>query len=248
MGVMTHTILSCTRRLLLVLLVVTSCTTVPAQIVTDSTTLQLTTVDDPTYRELAREVRYEKDTRKLLPKKPEKSQKKKKKKTREDRDAPDLSWLNGIVSTWLMYGLIAGLVLLILYVLLKNVKLSATANEQLPAVAIEDEEIEEIEAVDTDGGYEQAMAAGDYRRACRMVFLKVLQRLQATEKIRWKKEKTNRHYLREMAANEHSANFRALVTVYEKVWYGNKPIDRHGIVQYATEASHIIPIKLPAHE
>lgn len=229
------------RLPLLVLLLLVATARSQAQTAADS--LQPAELSEQ-YDELLQEVRYEKNTRKLLPKKFKKRQIE---EEVERRDAPDLSFLNGALYRWIMYVLIAALVLVILYVLLQNVQLNQ-GNEELPSAAVTDDEIDDIEAVDTDGGYEDAMAAGDYRRACRMVFLKVLQHLESTERIRWKKEKTNRHYLREMSEDKQLSEFRSLVNVYEKVWYGNKPIDRTGIVDYAGQAAHIIPIKLPAYE
>jgi len=211
----------------------------------DTTITALQHIDTDTYRKLRKEVIYEKNTSKLLPKKVEPSEPKKRKK--EDIKTDNLNFLSGPLATMIGYALIAILVLLIIWVLLSNVKLGDKETE-VTVIETDEDDIENIEEVDTDAGYHDALAAGDYRLACRMIFLKVLQKLEAQEKIRWKKEKTNRHYIHELAGDEWAPLFRSLVLTYEQVWYGDKYIDKDKLTRYAEEAGQIIPLKLPSHE
>ncbi len=208
----------------------------------DSTSLNLKTIDESTYHELVKEVIYEKEGSKLLPRKFERKKKKKKEK---EKKKIDTSFINPGVMKIVMYAIIAILVLFVIWMLLGSINLKGK-DKDLDLEIVEDQDIEDIEAVDTDSGYRQAMEAKNYRLACRMIFLKVLQRLEVTEKIRWKKEKTNRHYIREMSEDENSEVFRLLVNIYEKVWYGDKGIDLEGLQQYVREAQRFVTIKFLA--
>lgn len=213
--------------------------------VDSSATLPLQVINAEGYKAKVEEVRYVKDGSELLPREFEDSeeQKEKKKRKKDKRSTTDFSFLNGSLMKLLMYGLVGVLVLFLIWAILSNIKLK---EGELEAAPIEEtDEIEDIEAVDTDAGYNEALANGDYRLACRMLFLKVLQRLETTERIRWKKEKTNRHYLQEMAADEQVAVFRDIIVTYEKVWYGDKPIDFAGLQLFAAQASKFTPLKLP---
>jgi len=219
---------------------------IQAQVGDSTSLLPLQELDAEAYQTHVQEVRYERTATELLPKEFEPSEEEKKKKKdrkKDDRPTSDLSFLNGTMAKLSIY-ILAGLILLfLLWAVLSNIELQS---KDVAIVEIETDEIDDIETVDTDVGYENALAQRDYRLACRMLFLKVLQRLEATEKIRWKKEKTNRHYLREMSNDPQGSVFRDMVTTYEKVWYGNKPIDLPGLQSFASEASKFTPLKLPA--
>ena len=206
--------------------------------------VQLENFEVETYQELVKEVRYEKTKSELLPRKFETKRKERKE---EKRETENLNLFNGPLVKMLVYGVIAIFALIILWLLLSNIKIDkkdAELNEEF----ITEDEIEDIEEVDADTGYHDAVKAGNYRLACRMAFLKVLQKLEQTEKIRWKKEKTNRHYLQEMAGDDMVGTFKSLVQTYELVWYGDRYIDEEMLSEYRNLASKIVPIKLPAHE
>ena len=206
-----------------------------------------TLIDSTAYKQSVKEVTYTNTKQKLLPRKFEQKKKKKKKaKEKEDRSTSDLSFLNGGLIKIIMYGLVGALVLLILWLLLGNIKLQQKPKTVTTEVA--DDYIEDIEAVDTEAGLRAALAAADYRTACRMVFLKALQQLQADGQIKWKPEKTNRHYLRELSASTHIDTFRPLANTYEKVWYGNKPLSYDDLKNYLQKATQITPITIALHE
>lgn len=67
----------------------------------------------------------------------------------------------------------------------------------------------------------QAKEAKNYPAAVRIYFLMILKSLSESGKIEWSKEKTNRFYLREMRLQPQSGEFREVVRVYERVWYGD---------------------------
>ena len=51
-------------------------------------------------------------------------------------------------------------------------------------------------------------------------FLQVLQQLQGASLIQWKKDKTNREYLRDLRGTPYAGDFSQLTLIFEKVRYG----------------------------
>lgn len=66
----------------------------------------------------------------------------------------------------------------------------------------------------------EAIRSGDYALAVRIYYLQALQRLQLLSLIQWKKDKTNREYLRDLRATPYAADFDRLTQIFEKVRYG----------------------------
>lgn len=86
-------------------------------------------------------------------------------------------------------------------------------------------EIEEnLQEADLGALVEEAVRTGDHRRAVRLLFLRVLRALAEAGRIDWDPAKTNRAYVRELAAAEgedHAADeLAALTRRFEHVWYG----------------------------
>ncbi len=130
--------------------------------------------------------------------------------------------LNGNFVSFLAYAAIAILLGFIIYFILSNIDIN---DKELEAVDAQDAPEENIEDLDAASLYEQAISAGDYRTAIRMKFIELLQMLSAAQLIRWKIEKTNRDYTRELRGTAHAQSFRQAATIYEEVWYGNTAID-----------------------
>ncbi|MEY3397749.1 MAG: hypothetical protein RL220_343 [Bacteroidota bacterium] len=71
-----------------------------------------------------------------------------------------------------------------------------------------------------------AVEAGNYKLAVRLMYLRLLQQLHEAGKIVWKKEKTNRDYVRELRKHGHSGIFGELTLAFEIVWYGDTDVSR----------------------
>jgi Domain of unknown function (DUF4129) len=82
-----------------------------------------------------------------------------------------------------------------------------------------------IHETDLDIFLRNALATNDYPLAVRLYFLQSIKRLSETNSIDWSKEKTNREYLREMRAHRLHESFRQRTHDYERIWYGNQPLD-----------------------
>lgn len=137
-------------------------------------------------------------------------------------DLPTSVNIDGGITNSIAYILIVVLLVAVMFMIFGNMRFDKKIdNETITSDFIED--IEEIDALD---GFKQALRAGDYRSAIRMQFIKVLQILQENNSIKWKPEKTNKDYLRELNGTKQKNEFRKLSGIYELVWYGNTKIER----------------------
>ena len=66
----------------------------------------------------------------------------------------------------------------------------------------------------------EAIRSGDYALAIRIYYLQALQQLQRASLIQWKKDKTNREYLRDLRDTPYARDFSRLTLIFEKVRYG----------------------------
>jgi len=175
-------------------------------------------ISEGVYNEVVNEVTFDKTKKALRPKK----RKKKPPKEQKDLDIPDISWYDALgFLEVIAYIVIAILGFGLLFFIFSNLE----PDKNIMAKSDPDY-IEDIEEVDTDAGYNEALRNGDYRGAIRMQFLKVLQILSHNESIDWQPEKTNRQYAKEIHSQSKKASFRMLARIYENVWYGNHIIDR----------------------
>lgn len=182
----------------------------PAQVVGE--------VSEPVFQELVDKLEYEKTKNRwklkerFVPKPLEEEESKKMR-----RSSPLASGLFSILA----YAAIFALVGFIIYLIFSQVVL----DKKLDPVFDEIDEIEDIEDIDAEADYSVAVAAGNYRLALRMQFIKFLQLLSKKEKILWEREKTNRDYHRELTGSDLKRNFRELASIYERVWYGEEALD-----------------------
>lgn len=93
-----------------------------------------------------------------------------------------------------------------------------------PGVSLLD--VDDIAEVDLGTRLREALAAGDHREAVRVRYLAVLQALDAARALAWRRDKTNREYLAEVAraAPDLADPFRQATRVFDAVWYGERPV------------------------
>ncbi len=113
---------------------------------------------------------------------------------------------------------------------------SGPANKQIARTGsfekIDLEKIEEnLHETDLDRYIRLALDRDDLLLVVRLYYLAVIQALAQRNVIKWKKDKTNRHYLNEMASSGLYAEFRELTRLYEQTWYGNRKPDKQGLEQ-----------------
>ncbi|UKN00434.1 hypothetical protein K6119_11895 [Paracrocinitomix mangrovi] len=73
----------------------------------------------------------------------------------------------------------------------------------------------------------EALSKGDYRGAVRIYFIFIIRDLASKNWIQWEKEKTNFHYLREMANRPEYDGFNKTVSYFEIIWYGERELDEN---------------------
>ncbi len=140
-----------------------------------------------------------------------------------DADPPDSSPPAIGMSFWkiLLYLLIIVVVVAIIYYVMKRYNPPVK-----PVVNIENEwNPEVISKTELEMKLEAAMDNEDYREGVRIYFTFILKELIRKEWIRWKKEKTNHHYVMEMAGKPSVLSFMECVRIYDLIWYGDYNID-----------------------
>ena len=156
--------------------------------------------------------------------KPEKAQPEK----WSDRFSPNLIRIVKVLS----FGLILVLVLLLLYRLFRYLSLQQKAARDSVLTKEfsqwENELREESDLLSADLSYwlDAALRNSDYRMALRFAYLQVLQALANKQLIRWRKDKTNDQYIRELLPDALSTKLTGITAVFERVWYGNKQIGK----------------------
>ncbi len=134
--------------------------------------------------------------------------------------------LSSRISGIVFYIVFIGIFILLLIVLfgadLQGIMVRSK-NNQLNIPVITDENIENS---DFDKIIRNEIDNGNYNRAVRYLYLKLLQVLTGQSLIVWQKEKTNRDYFRELLNTNYSVDFRSITSAYEYVWYGKFPLER----------------------
>jgi hypothetical protein len=88
---------------------------------------------------------------------------------------------------------------------------------------LEDGKVDEL---NFDAAVDNEIKQGNYNRAVRFLYLKLLQQLARKDLIIWQKEKVNHDYFREMFNSVYFADFKKITNTYEYVWYGKFPLER----------------------
>ncbi len=139
----------------------------------------------------------------------------------------------GVLFEFLKWFFIIGAITLLAYLITRFVgegNILGTKKRRIadPSVEIDLEHIEEnLEIAELDPLINQAIADKNYTLAIRLYYLAILKELHAKGDIAWKKDKTNRIYVREMREHRFSEPFRSTTTVFERVWYGSQTIDEN---------------------
>ena len=93
-------------------------------------------------------------------------------------------------------------------------------------IAISLENIEEhIHETDLDRFIREALQKENHALAVRLYYLAIIKELSAKKWIKWKKDKTNRTYIRELSTTNFYADFRNVTNIFERIWYGKQPLD-----------------------
>lgn len=79
--------------------------------------------------------------------------------------------------------------------------------------------------IQLDNVLDRAVTEKDFRLATRIRYLNIIQQLNHLEYIKWKKDKTNGQYTRELRGTDLEAPFRSLTRIFDWMWYGKAEIN-----------------------
>jgi hypothetical protein len=155
-------------------------------------------------------------------------------KDTENFRLPSLSW-GGELLKAIGYTLVIGLVILILYLVFKNIKLNQKSRfGSIAPFAHHDDE--DIRQMDLAALLKQAMEDKNFKAAVRFYYLSLLKNLHDTGMIKWEKDKTNRDYLSELfSKNYHYDEVKKLTRGYEEVWYGDHHFPDHSLLSLISQ-------------
>ncbi len=133
-------------------------------------------------------------------------------------------------SVWLRYiffGIaIAGLVFVLWKIVSAQMRLkNPTIKKQVQTL---EEAVEAIHESDLERFLREALEVGNYKLAIRVYYLMAIKTLSEKDLIKWKKDKTNSAYVREMRTSTHFDAFREITTKFERVWFGENDLSKRG--------------------
>lgn len=151
----------------------------------------------------------------------------------EDNDEVEMpsSGIEGLGQVFKILGIIilVGLLVLLIVKMANGGPLFGPKNSKIkPSVSqTEIDKIEEnLHEAELTDPIQRAIAAGDYPMAVRLYYLAVLKELSLKNHIRWKRDKTNGVYLRELAGSPLFATVQQVTLAFERVWYGKVELTR----------------------
>jgi len=149
-------------------------------------------------------------------------------KKKEARDLDTSGWWSGIFKILLIAAGVLVVVLLLAHFLGGGNLFRPKSQKIKPSVVpIDIANVEDhLEQADMDDFIHQATSKGEYNLAIRLYYLAIIKELSVAKQIKWKKEKTNRDYIREMGASSSFSSFRECTKTYERVWYGDSQLDQ----------------------
>ena len=169
--------------------------------------------DQHKWETLTKDIDYSKDKIEK-PEKPSKRQ----------RTTPEFAYLFKYFAIVCGIGLLAFLVLR----MATGGELFSPRNRKLkPATSVIDlEAIEEnLPEAELQDPLRKAVLAGDYALAVRLHYLAVLKKLSLNKHIKWKREKTNGEYLRELQGSPLFPGIMEATLIFERVWYGKATLN-----------------------
>lgn len=173
-----------------------------------------TTLNQEEWRKLAEDIDYSENYRTPKPKQRDFTPKKR-------RTFNGLGTIRIILAT-----LIIGVLVVVLYLILK--KLLNFFDERVPKGDLKTiiENLEEnIHTADFETLLANALANKEFKLAVRILYLKTIKQLADKEIIKWKKEKTNGHYIREIVSPQLSSIFSFLTLAYENAWFSTYQVN-----------------------
>lgn len=132
------------------------------------------------------------------------------------------------IAKWVFISLAVGLLAFLILKMIKAGNLFAPKSRKITLntdVLNLDELEANLETADIDPHLQKAIDNKNFTLAIRLYYLSILKELTLSNLIRWKKDKTNQHYLFELREQTHFDPFKQTTLIFERVWYGNSVFD-----------------------
>ncbi len=156
------------------------------------------------------------------------------KRKQQERSGEGVGALAGGVLFFLKWFFIIGGVALVAFLLYRFIGEGNIFDARSRKLGWASEEIdlnnieENLEIAELDPIIKKAIAAKNFPLAIRLYYLAILKELTLAGAIVWKKDKTNRIYVQEMQPHPLMETFRTITAIFERVWYGDTPLDETG--------------------
>lgn len=151
--------------------------------------------------------------------------------------SPDFSWWGKVLQVLAIIAA-AALIGYAIYRIMQTPRNKVIARD---GVEITVENLEQyLHETDLDRFLKAALQEGNYPLAIRLYYLQAIKNLSQQKSIVWAREKTNRDYQRELSGHPQAPAFRKATLVYERVWYGNRPLDQAQFEQLAPELTSLV--------
>lgn len=131
-----------------------------------------------------------------------------------------------IVWDLLTWVFIITAVVLLVYLLARNNGGGFLTSSKKHIVLSHEELPEDIHELNFEDKIRESLQAGNYRRAVRFQFLRVLKHLSDSGLVELTASKTNRVYIRELRSTQYQSTFSELVLIFDFIWYGEFAIDK----------------------
>jgi hypothetical protein len=131
----------------------------------------------------------------------------------------------GAFAKYFFLGLALVLLILVIYFIFKKIVFKKNSTIKIKSITLENIE-DNLQESDLDKFLRQALENGDYKLAIRIFYLIIIKTLSEKKLIEWKKNKPNHAYLQEMRNHEQYDTFSKLTHIFERIWYGDRIIDK----------------------
>lgn len=167
-----------------------------------------------------------------------------KRKERKESDALRFEGLGPLLK-FILIALGIGLLVFILIKALSDNNLFSPKDKKFkPVGEIDLEKIEDnLENAELNHPIQQAIAADNYPLAIRLYYLAILQELHLSKKIKWKKDKTNGEYLRELAGTPLFKDMQNITLIFERIWYGEIQIEKEDFLKIEPQFQKLLKPK-----
>ncbi len=128
----------------------------------------------------------------------------------------------------------------VLYLSNSNIRIFRKTNGRIDNID-ESVETDDIFAIQYQREIDKATAAGNYRLAVRLMFLRLLKHLADKNIIQYKPDRTDFDYLIQLRSTKYYPEFFRLVRTYEYSWYGKFDVSPETFAQIKTNFENFDP-------